>query len=181
MINAINACSPAIVPAPIYTIYPGVWHDSWNNAYRTDNSLHTPNVYQWMMQQVKQGISVSAGADKTIALPTTSTTINGVASTSTGTITSYSWIKLTGPAVTLANTSTANLSLSGMVVGVYTFRLTATNSGGQTQSDDVKVTLLGGNANPVANAGIDRVLTLPSNSLNLVGSGSDSDGSIASY
>lgn len=181
MINAINACTPAIVPTPIYTIYPGVWHDSWNNAYRTDNSLHTPNVYQWLMQQVKQGISVSAGADKTIALPTTSTTINGIVSTSTGTITSYSWTKLTGPAVTLANANTANLSLSGMVVGVYTFRLTATNSGGQTASDDVKVTLLGGNVNPVANAGIDRILTLPSNSLNLVGSGSDSDGSIASY
>ncbi len=181
MINAINACTPAIIPTPIYTIYPGVWHDSWNNAYRTDNSLHTPNVYEWMMQQVKQGISVSAGADKTIALPTTSTTISGIVSTSTGTITSYSWTKLTGPAVTLANATTANLSLSGMVVGVYTFRLTATNSGGQTASDDVKVTLLGGNQNPVANAGTDKILTLPSNSLNLSGSGSDPDGSIASY
>jgi gliding motility-associated-like protein len=181
MINAINACTPAIIPTPIYTIYPGVWHDSWNNAYRTDNSLHTPNVYEWMMQQVKQGISVSAGADKTVALPTTSTTINGQASTTIGSITSYAWTKLSGPAVTLANSSTPNLSLSSMVVGVYTFRLTATNSGGQSAFDDVKVTLLGSNQNPVANAGTDKILTLPTSSLNLVGSGSDPDGSIASY
>ncbi|WKZ60982.1 MAG: PKD domain-containing protein [Cyclobacteriaceae bacterium] len=181
MINAINACNPAIIPAPIYTIYNGVWHDAWNYAYRTDNSLHTPNVYEWMMQQVKQGISVSAGADKTIALPTTSTTLNGVASTTTGTITSYSWTKVNGPAVTMNNASTPNLSLSGMVVGVYTFRLTATNSGGQSAFDDIKVTVLGSNQNPIANAGTDKILTLPSNSLNLVGSGSDPDGSIASY
>ncbi|MBN8577745.1 MAG: gliding motility-associated C-terminal domain-containing protein [Cytophagales bacterium] len=181
MINAINACTPAIVPTPIYTIYPGVWHDAWNNAYRTDNSLHTPNVYEWMMQQVKQGLSVSAGVDKTIALPTTSTTVTGIASTTTGTITSYSWTKLSGPAVTMTNTNIATLSLSGMVVGVYTFRLTATSSTGQTAFDDVKVTLLGGNQNPVANAGSDKILTLPANSLNLVGSGSDPDGSIASY
>jgi gliding motility-associated-like protein len=181
MINAINACTPAIIPTPKYTIYPGVWHDSWNNAYRTDNSLHTPNVYEWMMQQVKQGISVTAGVDKTIALPTTSTTITGIASTTTGSITSYTWTKVSGPAVTLANTSTPALSLSGMVVGVYTFRLTVTNSGGQTAFDDIKVTLLGGNQNPIANAGLDKILTLPTSSLNLVGSGSDPDGSIASY
>ena len=181
MINAINACTPAIIPTPIYTIYPGVWHDAWNNAYRTDNSLHTPNVYEWMMAQVKQGISVSAGADKTIALPTTSTSVTGVASTSTGSITSYSWTKLSGPTVTITNASNPTLSLSDMGVGVYTFRLTATNSVAQTAFDDVKITVLGSNQNPVANAGTDKILTLPSNSLNLTGSGSDADGSISFY
>lgn len=181
MINAINACSPAIVPPPIYTIYQGVWHDAWNYHYRPDNSLHTPNVYEWLMQQSKQGVSVNAGADKTIALPTTSTTLNGLASSSSGTITSYNWTKVNGPAATLANHTTPNLSLSGLVVGVYTFRLTVTNSAGKTAFDDVKVTVLGSNQSPVANAGSDRNVTLPTNSLNLVGSGSDPDGSIASY
>ncbi|MBX2955392.1 MAG: gliding motility-associated C-terminal domain-containing protein [Cyclobacteriaceae bacterium] len=181
MINAINACTPAIIPTPIYTIYQGVWHDAWNYAYRTDNSLHTPNVYEWMMQQVKQGISVSAGPDKTIALPTTSTTLNGLASTTTGSITSYSWTKVSGPAVTMTNTNTPNLSLSNMVVGVYTFRLTATNSAAQSAFDDIKVTVLGSNQNPVANAGPDITIKLPTNSLNLIGSGSDPDGSIATY
>jgi len=181
MINAINACTPAIIPAPIYTIYPGVWHDAWNYAYRTDNSLHTPNVYEWMMGQVKQGVSVSAGADKFISLPTNSTTVTGAASTTTGTITSYLWTKVSGPAVTMTNTNTPTLSLSNMVEGVYIFRLTATNSAAQSAFDEVKVSVFSGNQNPVANAGADKSITLPTNSLNIVGSGSDPDGSIASY
>jgi len=181
MINAINACSPAIIPPTIYTIYPGVWHDAWNYAYRTDNSLHTPNVYEWMMGQVKQGVSVSAGPDKTIALPTNSTTIAGLAGTTSGTITSYLWTKVSGPAVTITNGTTPTVSLTNLVEGIYTFRLTATNSGGQSAFDDVKVTVVSGNQNPVANAGTDRTITLPTNSLNITGSGSDPDGSIASY
>lgn len=181
MINAINACTPAIIPTPIYTIYPGVWHDAWNYAYRTDNSLHTPNVYEWMMSKVKQGVSVNAGPDKNLSLPTNSTTVNGAASTTTGSITSYAWTKVSGPAVTMTNANTPTLSLSNMVEGVYTFRLTATNSASQTGFDDVKISVFSGNQNPVANAGADRTITLPTNSLNLVGSGSDPDGSISSY
>ena len=89
MINAINACTPAISPTPILTIYPNVAHNAWDFAYRTDNSLHTPNVYEWMMGLTKGGVSVSAGLDVVLNLPTNSTTIAGIASTSSGTITSY--------------------------------------------------------------------------------------------
>ncbi|HRJ30927.1 MAG TPA: tandem-95 repeat protein [Cyclobacteriaceae bacterium] len=181
MINAINACTPAIIPPPIYTIYPGVWHDAWNYAYRTDNSLHTPNVYEWMMGKVKQGVAVNAGPDKNLSLPTNSTTVNGAASTTTGSITSYVWTKVSGPAATMTNANTPTLSLSNLVEGVYTFRLTATNSASQTGFDDVKISVFSGNQNPVANAGADRTITLPTNSLNLVGSGSDPDGSISTY
>ncbi|MBX2945146.1 MAG: tandem-95 repeat protein [Cyclobacteriaceae bacterium] len=181
MINAINACTPAIIPTPIYTIYPGVWHDAWNYAYRTDNSLHTPNVYEWMMSKVKQGVSVNAGPDKNLSLPTNSTTVNGAASTTTGSITSYLWTKVSGPSATMTNANTPNLSLSNLVEGVYTFRLTATNSASQTGFDDVKISVFSGNQNPIANAGTNKTITLPTNSLNLVGSGSDPDGSIASY
>lgn len=181
MINAINACVPAISPAPIYTIYPNVAHNAWDFAYRTDNSLHNPNVYQWMMGFTKQGVAVSAGVDVTLFLPTNSTTITGLASTSSGTITSYNWTKVSGPAVTITNPNAPTVSLSNMVSGVYTFRLTATNSLGQTGFDDVKVTITSGNQSPVANAGPNQTITLPTNSINLTGSGSDPDGTIVSY
>lgn len=181
MINAINACTPAISPTPILTIYPNVAHNAWDFAYRTDNSLHTPNVYEWMMGLTKGGVSVSAGLDVVLNLPTNSTTIAGIASTSSGTITSYAWTKLTGAAVTLSNASSNTVSLSGMVAGVYTFRLTVTNSLGQSNTDDVKVTVTSGNQNPVANSGGNKTITLPTNSVTLNGSGSDSDGSISSY
>lgn len=42
-------------PAPIFTVYEGVGHNSWDRAFRTDNSIHTPNVYQWLLAQSKQG------------------------------------------------------------------------------------------------------------------------------
>jgi gliding motility-associated-like protein len=181
MINAINACNPAPNPAPILTIYPNVAHNAWDFAYRTNNSLHTPNVYEWMMGFTKGGVSVSAGLDVVLNLPTNSTNITGVASTSAGSITSYEWVKVSGPAATINNASSITVSLSNLISGIYTFRLTVTNSLGQTNSDLVKVTVVSGNQNPVANAGNDRTITLPTNSLSQTGSGSDPDGTIASY
>ena len=61
MVNAINACSPAPNPLAKLTIYPGVAHNSWDRAYLTDNSLHTPNLYQWLMQFQNNGIFVGVG------------------------------------------------------------------------------------------------------------------------
>ncbi|MBX2963560.1 MAG: tandem-95 repeat protein [Cyclobacteriaceae bacterium] len=181
MINAMNACNPAPNPAPILTIYPGVGHNAWDKAYRPDHVEHNPNVYEWMMMQVNGGVTVNAGPDITLNLPTNSTTITGTASTQTGTITSYAWTKLSGPAVTLANTNTPTVSLTNMVEGVYTFRLTATSSSGDSSHDDVKVTVLQINQPPVANAGPDITITLPTSSVTINGIGSDPDGSITTY
>ncbi|WP_395374599.1 hypothetical protein [Marinicella sp. W31] len=37
-------------PSPIITVYETNSHAvSWQNAYRTDNSLHNPNLYQWLL------------------------------------------------------------------------------------------------------------------------------------
>lgn len=181
MINAMNACVPAPNPAPILTIYPGVGHNAWDNAYRPDNTIHNPNVYQWMMMQVNGGVTVNAGKDVTINLPTNSTTIAGSASTESGSITSYAWTKVSGPSVTISNATSPTLSLTNLVAGVYTFRLTATNSSGDTGNDEVKITVIQTNVAPVANAGSDLSITLPTNSASITGIGSDSDGTIASY
>jgi hypothetical protein len=65
------------------------------------------------------------------------------------------------------------------VQGVYVFRLTVTDNDGANSSDNVTVTV---NQPPVANAGIDIVMTLPTNSTTLTGSAStDPDGSINTY
>jgi len=51
-INGFIDCVQAPNPEPIFTIYEGVGHaKSWQNAYKTDNSLHTPNLYQWFLTQ----------------------------------------------------------------------------------------------------------------------------------
>ena len=124
----------------------------------------------------------NAGPDKAITLPTNSVTLNGSATDSDGTIATYSWTKVSGGAATLTNANTANLTVTGMVVGPYTFRLTVTDNQGAQGSDDATVIVNpAGNSAPLANAGPDKTITLPANSVLLNGSGTDSDGSIASY
>src|SRR6267143_2156136 len=124
----------------------------------------------------------NAGGNKTITLPANSVVLSGSGTDSDGSIASYSWTKISGGAATLTNANTANLTASGLVAGMYVFRLTVTDNQGAQGSDDATVTVNpAANVPPVANAGPDQTITLPANSVVLNGSGTDSDGSIASY
>ncbi len=83
---------------------------------------------------------VNAGANKTISLPVNSTTLSGTATDNDGTIANYSWTKVAGPAqFTINNSSAATTIVSGLVQGIYTFRLTVTDNSGAIASDDVQV------------------------------------------
>ncbi len=180
------------------------------------------NVYQWAALQQRGGTvnppvnaapTANAGADKTIQLPTSSVSLTGSASDSDGSITSYAWTKVSGGTATIASSSSATTNITGLVQGTYVFRLTVTDNGGLTASDDVTVTVnaapvtdvcpnmegvqvaipsgyqldASGNCVPIpnsapsVNAGVDQTITLPTSSVSLTGSASDSDGSIASY
>ncbi len=136
---------------------------------------------------INQAPVANAGNDITIALPISSTTLNGSGSVDTdGTIASYSWTKISGPAsFTIANATSASTALTGLVQGTYVFRIKVTDNKGATNEDDVTVTVLAAPASnipPVANAGADITITLPTSSTTLVGTASsDADGSIASY
>jgi hypothetical protein len=124
----------------------------------------------------------NAGGNKSITLPTNSVVLNGSGTDSDGSIASYLWTKVSGGAATLTNANTANLTASGLVVGPYVFRLTVTDNQGAQGSDDATVIVNpAGNAVPLANAGPDKAIALPVNSVTLNGTGTDSDGSIASY
>ena len=66
--------------------------------------------------------------------------------------------------------------------GVYSYQLTVTDNAGAIGRDSINVTVnAAGNIAPTANAGSDITLTLPVNTTALIGSGTDPDGSIASY
>jgi gliding motility-associated-like protein len=181
MVNAINACVPAPNPLAKMTIYAGIAHDSWSNAYRTDNLLHTPNVYQWLAQFKNGTATANAGVDRTITLPTNSLTITGSGSVQGATITSYQWSRTSGVGGTMTNITSPTVSISGLTVGIYTYRLIVTASNGEMAQDLVKVTVKDGNSAPVANAGPDITITLPTNTVTVNGSGSDVNGSVASY
>ncbi len=187
MVNAINACTPAPSPLAKLTIYPGVTHNAWDNAYKTDNSLHTPNVYEWMLSYTNtiNGTNktplANAGSDLTYALSVTGVTISGSGTDSDGTISSYTWSQISGPSQsTLTNSLTSKLSLSGLAVGVYMYKLTVGDNNGDTNSDYVKVTIQVNSA-PTVSAGSDKSVVLPTDSVTIVGSAIDPDGSISSY
>jgi dienelactone hydrolase len=185
MVNAINACLPAPSPLAKLTIYAGVGHNAWDYAYKPDNSLHTPNVYQWLLSYTNnynKGNKIplaNAGADKNIAGKTVDT-LTGSGTDTDGSIVSYNWKKLSGPSATLANTASASLSLSGLTLGSYVFQLQVTDNNGNTDTDYIKVSVNPNNP-PLANAGADKAMTLPTNSCTITGTGTDSDGSIAKY
>jgi gliding motility-associated-like protein len=124
---------------------------------------------------------VSTGLDKVVFLPTNSTVLQGTASDADGSIASILWEKKSGPTATLTNANTLSLTASNLQQGSYVFRLTVTDNSGADAFDEVALSVLVGNQNPDANAGTDKQITLPTNLIVINGSGSDADGSIASF
>jgi hypothetical protein len=181
-------------PAPIWTVYPGVGHSGcWDRAYRTDHTYHNPNVYEWFLSKRKPGTSspapapappvANAGADKIISLPSSSSDFTASATDSDGQISSYQWTKISGPSATLSNTSSKTLSVSNATTtGTYTFRVTVKDNANLQDTDDVVLTVSSSAGKPpVAYAGIDKSITLPSSSASFTASGTDSDGQVVSY
>lgn len=124
-----------------------------------------------------------AGIDQTITLPTNSTNLIGATSSDPdGTISAYLWTKISGPSGGNITSSTfANTGVTGLIEGVYIYQLRVTDNLGDTATDAVQVRVFPGNIAPSSNAGTDQVLTLPTNSTTLLGSGTDPDGTISSY
>lgn len=83
------------------------------------------------------------------------------------------------------NGNTYTLAYTPTMAGPLTLTATATDAAGNSQAATVNVTVQAAtvpvNAIPVANAGSDTSITLPTNQVVLQGSGTDSDGTIASY
>ena len=124
----------------------------------------------------------NAGSDQTITLPTNSINLSGSGTDPDGTIVSYEWTKISGPAAgTITNATSATTTVTGLVQGVYQFELKVTDNNGATGKDTIQVTVnAAANIPPTANAGTDQTITLPTNTVSLNGSGTDPDGTIAS-
>ncbi|QDA61300.1 malectin [Hymenobacter jejuensis] len=122
-----------------------------------------------------------AGLDKTITLPTNSVTLVG-AGTDDGSIKTYAWSQVSGPGTaTLSGAATASLTASALLEGTYVFDLIVTdNLDLASAPDQVTVIVKPANTAPVANAGPDQTITLPTSSVTLAGAGTD-DGTIKTY
>jgi hypothetical protein len=126
--------------------------------------------------------TVSAGSAQTITLPTNSVALTGMATGNGGaTISSVSWTQTAGPAAATINSSSNLLTaVTGLVQGIYTFQLSASDNNGLSNTSTVTVTVNPANIPPTVSAGPNQTITLPLNSVTLTGTASGSGGATIS-
>jgi hypothetical protein len=127
--------------------------------------------------------TANAGADKVITLPVNSVILSGSGTDLDGTISSYSWTKISGPSsFSIKNSSSPTCDISGLVEGVYLFELKVTDDKGDSGKDTIQVSVKRAiNLAPASDAGTDQTITLPVNTATLSGNGTDADGTITNY
>lgn len=110
----------------------------------TDNSTNVgrDTVLVVVGTPLNIGPNANAGNDTTIYLPNSTVNLIGINSTDPdGTISFYSWTKISGPAATITTPSSANTTVTGLVQGTYLFRLLVTDDSSATDADTVIVTV----------------------------------------
>lgn len=192
--NLYNGGAPTPAPQAVATALPGLGHVSgaWNTAYdpawRTN--AHNKNIYEWMLQYSRGSASASAppvahaGSDIAITLPLDSVLLNGTGTDADGSISSYRWKKISGPAGdSLADSSAANTWVHHLSEGSYRYELKVTDNSGAPAADTIAITVHPQlpNAAPAVDAGADQVIILPADSTVLAALATDSDGSIVFY
>ena len=130
-----------------------------------------------------------AGNKQTILLPLNSAILNGSSSSDKdGTIAAYSWSEISGPSSARIETpKLVSTNVTTLVQGIYKFELKVTDNQGAIARDTVAIIVNSETTNsttnqiPVANAGLDINMTLPTNSVTITGKGADADGRVTSY
>jgi hypothetical protein len=123
----------------------------------------------------------NAGPDFTITLPTIYSQLNGSGTDPDNSILTYEWYQISGPNnAAIQETTSDTTTIANFGQGTYVFEL-AVSDLSETSTDQVVVTVVQSNP-PLANAGLDRIITLPEDSTELNGSASvDPDGPILYY
>lgn len=127
--------------------------------------------------------TAGAGVNQTLILPTSTTTLVGTSSDIDGTVASNIWTQIDGPNIAImATPNSLSNAISGLIVGIYDFQMEVTDDRGGKSQATVKITVqLAPNINPVANAGTNIIIMLPTSSATLSGSGTDADGTVDFY
>lgn len=104
-----------------------------------------------------------AGFTQTKTVVATQVTLTGSGSDPDGTIVSYQWKQISGPANPTIVTPNADITIvkDYSVAGVYVYELTVTDNQGATGTSTTNVTVLPPNKPPVAVAGADITIQLP--------------------
>lgn len=85
---------------------------------------------------------VNAGPDQSVEQPHNFASLSGSATDAVGNVVSFAWSKISGPSTyTITTPTAAATTVTGLLTGAYTFRLTATDDSSATGTDDVIVTV----------------------------------------
>ena len=124
---------------------------------------------------LNQPPTANAGMDLVVTLPTNTVTLNGSGKDTDGIVAIFFWTKISGPSsFNITNPASPITDVSGLLQGVYEFELQVTDNNGAVGRDTVRVTVnAAANIVPVANAGSNKTITLPTNTVSLSGNGTD--------
>ena len=127
-----------------------------------------------------------AGDSVEVALPADDVKLNAFASTDPdGSITSFKWSKVKGPACKIENPLAASTKVSELAIGEYLFRLEVKDNKGALSTDDVAIKVNEKKPElqaPKVDAGSDIKIELPSNNVKLRGAArAFNGGSIKSF
>jgi hypothetical protein len=89
-IDAVNACSPAPVPATLLYTIPGGTHNVWKDFYHTGADAtytpaitYSPNVYEWFLMNPKGGANMTSNQMPFVSTPSVSVSGNTVSISAT--------------------------------------------------------------------------------------------------
>jgi parallel beta-helix repeat protein len=87
--------------------------------------------------------TAKAGNNQTITLPSTTVTLSGSGQDADGTISSYKWTKVSGPASgTITSPTSSSTTVTSLVEGIYQFQLQVTDNLGAIGTATVQVTVV---------------------------------------
>lgn len=90
-----------------------------------------------------QSPAANAGVDITITLPVNTVNVTGTGNDPDGSIASYQWTYVSGPAGSnITSATSANTTITGLVAGVYVFAFKVTDNNGAVNTDNIQVTVL---------------------------------------
>jgi len=122
---------------PAMTVYNNsVVIPIWSSILLLDNGASTP-------PPSNEAPFASAGVDTAIILPGGMIYLRGSGADKDGTIATYAWTKVSGPAAgTITTPNAATTTVTDLVQGAYQYRLTITDNDGATAVSTVKVNVL---------------------------------------
>ncbi|XP_050082789.1 dyslexia-associated protein KIAA0319-like protein [Anopheles aquasalis] len=147
------------------------------------NQSSTSMVHVFVKPPSNRPPVAKASSSGTISLPQNWAILNGNESSDDIKIVTYHWQQLSGPNMALILNQNASIAnATSLTIGEYIFELVVSDEANNNARDQVRITVVQEkNTPPVANAGGDQTITMPTNMLVLNGTRSSDDLGIVRY